>query len=169
MFYLATLSRRLNRLSQVFVVSSWHWLFISGPACIQLVRFSGPLCWQHLNSRLTSKASFKCLSGISRVRKDQLGALGHAHMGPSCHRAPPSGHLLTSWPHHSASWPVWCLQSNLFCPKQNASTFPKCALQVCTAAWRIKTASPSSLLPACPSPKVLLNRVRFWLYFSVSN
>jgi len=42
------------------------------------------------------------------------------------------------------------------------------SLQVLTAAWQIKTsaAHPSSGLT---SPKVLLDRVRLWLYFSVSN
>lgn len=113
---------------------------------------------------------FKCLSRLLRVHKDQLCALRHAHMGTSCHGgSTPSSPLtstLTSDHIHSASCPVQHLPViKHFQPQKGCQH----SLQVCTAAWQIKTASASNLLPACPSPKVLLNRVRFWLYFSVSN
>lgn len=151
-FYLATLHWGIIGLSRVFIVLGWHKLFIEGPKAIHVVGFLGictdasgnPHSWPASNgsSECPRGESERCTMTIS-VPRGTHGVL------TSQGSLPHPGLLLTS-----------TLTSCLF-----LSSVPACSqdfsapnrmprlspLQVCTAAWQIKTALASTLpLPVFP-------------------
>lgn len=150
-------------MSRVFLVLGWHKLFIESPQGYSCGQIHGASVQMPAGSTFLTgfKCEFQgCTMTISVLRGTpgvltSRGSLPHPEL------------LLTS-----------TLTSCLF-----LSSVPACnqdfsapnrmprlsPLQVCTAAWQIKTVPASTLSPACPSSKLLLNRVSFWLYVSVSN